>query len=77
MKFANGREVANKMYFVYVLKSLVNNRLYTGSANNLDRRIQEHNSGIYLNILKTADRLYWFTKRNIQLNQKYTYEKYF
>jgi len=33
------------MYYVYILKSLVNNRLYTGATNNLKRRIEEHNSG--------------------------------
>lgn len=32
-------------YYVYVLKSLKNNRLYTGSTNNLERRFDEHNSG--------------------------------
>jgi len=33
------------MYTVYVLKSLKNGRLYTGSTNNLTRRFYEHNSG--------------------------------
>lgn len=33
------------MWYVYVLKSLKNNRRYTGSTNNLTRRIWEHNSG--------------------------------
>jgi len=32
-------------YFVYVLKSSKDNKYYTGSTNNLDRRIEEHNSG--------------------------------
>lgn len=32
-------------YFVYVLRSLRNNRFYTGSTNNLERRIKEHNEG--------------------------------
>jgi len=35
----------NKMYYVYILKSLKNSRFYTGSTNNLKRRIAEHNSG--------------------------------
>jgi len=34
------------MYYVYVLKSLINGRLYTGSTNDLDRRLKEHNSGM-------------------------------
>ena len=33
------------MFFVYVLKSLKNGRLYTGSTNNLERRLVEHNIG--------------------------------
>ena len=33
------------MFYIYVLKSLKNGRLYTGSTNNLERRILEHNSG--------------------------------
>ncbi|OGH37748.1 MAG: hypothetical protein A3B44_00580 [Candidatus Levybacteria bacterium RIFCSPLOWO2_01_FULL_38_21] len=33
------------MWYVYVLKSLKNGRHYTGSTNNLNRRIAEHNNG--------------------------------
>lgn len=33
------------MYYVYVLKSLKNSRLYTGSTDNVDRRLKEHNNG--------------------------------
>ncbi len=33
------------MFYVYILKSLKNNRYYTGSTDNLERRIEEHNSG--------------------------------
>ncbi len=33
------------MWYVYVLRSLINGRLYTGSTNNLERRLEEHNSG--------------------------------
>ena len=33
------------MYFVYILKSLTNDRLNTGSTNNLERRLYEHNLG--------------------------------
>lgn len=34
-----------QMYYVYILKSLKNRRLYTGQTNNLRRRLIEHNSG--------------------------------
>jgi len=38
------------MFYVYVLKSLKNGRLYTGITNDLKRRFAEHNSkkgGVY------------------------------
>ncbi|MCK4791133.1 MAG: GIY-YIG nuclease family protein [Desulfobacteraceae bacterium] len=33
------------MWYVYVLQSQKNERLYIGSTNNLERRVAEHNSG--------------------------------
>ena len=33
------------MFYVYVLRSLRNSRLYIGQTENLNRRIEEHNSG--------------------------------
>lgn len=33
------------MFYAYVLQSLKNGRLYTGSTNNLERRLSEHNAG--------------------------------
>lgn len=33
------------MYYVYVLINLKNNRLYTGSTDDIVRRIKEHNTG--------------------------------
>jgi putative endonuclease len=33
------------MFYVYVIKSLKNGRFYTGSTNNINKRIEEHNSG--------------------------------
>ncbi len=33
------------MYYVYILKSLKNNKLYKAYTNDLRRRIREHNSG--------------------------------
>ena len=38
-------EVYSSMRYVYILKSLTNGRLYTGSTNNLKRRLVEHNTG--------------------------------
>ena len=33
------------MYYVYILKSKKDERLYTGSTNDLRRRLSKHNSG--------------------------------
>lgn len=33
------------MFFVYILKSRRNGRFYTGSTNDVTRRLKEHNSG--------------------------------
>ena len=32
-------------YFVYAIKSLIDNRIYVGFTNNLERRLNEHNQG--------------------------------
>ena len=34
------------MWYVYVIKSLKNERLYVGSTNDIKRRLKEHNDGI-------------------------------
>jgi len=34
------------MYYVYILKSKKDNNFYTGSTNDLERRMQEHNGGL-------------------------------
>ena len=34
------------MFYVYILKSKKDNKFYTGSTNNLRRRMNEHNSGL-------------------------------
>jgi len=33
------------MFYVYILKSLKDGKLYIGSTNDLKRRVEEHNSG--------------------------------
>ena len=32
-------------YFVYVIKSEINGRLYKGQTSNIENRLKEHNSG--------------------------------
>ena len=34
------------MYFVYVLKSRKDGKLYTGFTDNLERRLKDHNQGL-------------------------------
>ncbi len=38
-------ELLKYMYYTYVLKSLKNNDIYVGSAENLEKRLLEHNRG--------------------------------
>ena len=33
------------MYYVYILKSEKNGRIYIGSTKNLEKRLEQHNSG--------------------------------
>ncbi len=33
------------MFYVYILKSIRNNRFYVGHTNNLSRRLKEHRAG--------------------------------
>jgi len=33
------------MYYVYVIKSISNNKIYIGHTDNLQKRLLEHNSG--------------------------------
>lgn len=33
------------MYYIYVLRSLKNNRLYTGSTDSVEKRLNDHNTG--------------------------------
>lgn len=34
------------MYYLYILKSLVDEKLYIGSTSDLKRRLSEHNNGL-------------------------------
>ena len=33
------------MFFLYILKSLKDNKLYIGTTSNINRRLKQHNSG--------------------------------
>lgn len=34
------------MYYVYILQSLIDKKLYVGYTNNIERRFAEHNKGL-------------------------------
>jgi putative endonuclease len=42
------------MWYVYIMRSMVDNNLYVGSTNNIRRRLTEHNSG---NVDSTKSRM--------------------
>jgi putative endonuclease len=50
-RYAHGSKVAHTldhqliMFYMYILRSAVDNQLYIGSTNNLRRRLVEHNAG--------------------------------
>jgi len=44
------------MYYVYILKGLLNGKLYIGSTDNLKRRVIEHNRG---KVASTKSALPW------------------
>jgi len=41
-------EILENKYFVYILQSLTDNSFYIGYTTDIDRRLEEHNSGISL-----------------------------
>lgn len=41
----NGRASPKDMYFVYILISKKDNKLYTGITNNIEERLRKHNHG--------------------------------
>jgi len=41
-------------YFIYILKSLKDNNLYTGYTSDLKKRVEEHNSG---KVISTKSRI--------------------
>lgn len=50
------------MYFLYILKSDKTNRYYIGSTNNVNRRLEEHNSGHTKSLLYQRPLRMVFTK---------------
>ncbi len=48
------------MYYIYILRSLKNSRLYTGSTEDLNKRLNQHNTGIskYTRLTRPFELLY-------------------
>jgi putative endonuclease len=44
-KASAGKSAPHIMWYVYILKSSIDNNLYIGSTNDIKRRLAEHNSG--------------------------------
>jgi putative endonuclease len=40
-----GRGLRKTIFYVYILKSLKDNKIYIGKTNNIKRRLDEHNNG--------------------------------
>ena len=64
------------MYYVYVIKSGKDNSYYTGSTENIKRRLQEHNRGdVKYTSSKIPYKLAWYCAfRN--RNKALSFEKY-
>ena len=41
-----GRTTSNRFYYVYVLRSMLDNNRYIGFTTDLVKRVREHNSGV-------------------------------
>lgn len=56
------------MYFVYVLKSVKDEKFYTGYTSDLEKRIEEHNAGISKSTAyrRPFERVYFEGSRNIK-----------
>lgn len=65
------------MFYVYVLKSAVDDSLYIGQTNNLEKRLEQHNAGqTTSNRRKLPYRLIYFEKADNRLEAR-TIEKKF
>lgn len=54
------------MYYVYVIKSEKDQKIYVGHTNNLDRRFEEHNLGLVESTkLRRPFKLIYFEASNI------------
>ncbi|HWA31932.1 MAG TPA: GIY-YIG nuclease family protein [Candidatus Paceibacterota bacterium] len=63
-------------YFLYILKSEVSNKSYTGITNNLTRRLAEHNSGKHFYTKRHRPWVMIYTENYASLSEARKREKY-
>lgn len=61
-------------YFVYFLESEIDGRLYKGHTNDIDKRIEEHNSG-KTKSLKVISHGNWFIFKHLEQERKQYFGK--
>lgn len=60
------------MFYVYILKSKKDNNCYIGSTNNLERRINEHNSALVFSTkLRTPFELIYYEAYRSEVDARY------
>ncbi|HEY4755448.1 MAG TPA: GIY-YIG nuclease family protein [Ignavibacteriaceae bacterium] len=64
-------------YFVYILKSKKDNKRYIGFTNNLDRRINEHNSGLVKSTKNRKPLILIYTEEFERKTEAMAREKFF
>lgn len=65
------------MYYTYVLKSTVDNNLYTGCTNNIVKRVKEHNEGLVLSTRSRKPLTLVYYEACLDKNKAYRRKKYF
>jgi len=65
------------MYYVYVLKSLVERKFYTGHTDSLSRRLREHNMGENYYTRRYLPWAFVYKEGVASLEQAVNREKYF
>ena len=73
-----GRQVSGKgkMYYVYVIKSLKDGRLYKGMTQTLEKRIDQHNKGENRSTKSYKPWKLVYSKGFVELQEARNYEKY-
>lgn len=65
------------MYYVYVLFSLKDKKLYNGFTNNLERRFEEHNNGLVDSTRNRSPFILIYYEACLNKNDAIKREKYF